>query len=80
MALTPEAWAGRRVLLTGHTGFKGAWAGQWLERLGAEVTGFALPPESSPAPHALIGFPGRSILGDLRDRAAVEAAVAAARP
>ena len=39
-----EFWRGRRVLLTGHTGFKGAWTALWLERAGAEVTGFALDP------------------------------------
>ena len=41
-----EFWRGRRVLLTRHTGFKGAWVALWLERMGVEVTGFALaPPE-----------------------------------
>ncbi|MEB3199276.1 MAG: CDP-glucose 4,6-dehydratase, partial [Synechococcaceae cyanobacterium] len=43
----PDAdfWRGRRVLLTGHTGFKGSWLTLWLLQLGAEVTGLALPPE-----------------------------------
>ena len=39
----------RRVLLTGHTGFKGSWLALWLQALGAEVTGLALPPESLPS-------------------------------
>jgi len=43
------ALAGRRVLLTGHTGFKGGWLALWLSRLGAHVTGYALPPQGPPA-------------------------------
>ena len=43
--LTPSFWAGRRVLLTGHTGFKGSWLSLWLLQLGAELWGYALPPE-----------------------------------
>ncbi|WP_105404087.1 CDP-glucose 4,6-dehydratase [Neorhizobium sp. T7_12] len=46
-------WAGKRVVLTGHTGFKGAWLSIWLGRLGAEVTGIALPPETQPSLFAL---------------------------
>ncbi|MGE4048675.1 MAG: CDP-glucose 4,6-dehydratase [Acetobacteraceae bacterium] len=41
----PGFWTGRRVLLTGHTGFKGAWTALWLHRMGARVSGIALPPE-----------------------------------
>ena len=41
-------WRGKKVLVTGHTGFKGAWLCFWLKRLGAEVTGIALPPETTP--------------------------------
>ena len=48
MSTTADFWRGRRVLVTGHTGFKGAWLGLWLAELGAEVTGFALAPETSP--------------------------------
>ena len=47
--IDPAFWRGRRVLLTGHTGFKGAWLALWLERLGAVVTGFGGPPPSVPA-------------------------------
>jgi CDP-glucose 4,6-dehydratase len=75
--------AGRRVLLTGHTGFKGAWLALWLSRLGATVTGFALPPTTSPNAFEAAGVGGavaRSVEGDVRDRAAVAAAVAEARP
>src|SRR6185436_5252071 len=41
MAVTPAFWSGRRVLLTGHTGFKGSWLSLWLASLGAEVTGLS---------------------------------------
>lgn len=78
----PAFWAGRRVLLTGHTGFKGSWAALWLRRLGAEVTGLALPPESPENHHDLAGaaeaLDGR--VADLRDAAAVDAVVRAAQP
>ena len=77
----PSFWRGRRVLVTGHTGFKGGWAALWLRELGAEVTGFALPPETEPSLFAMLGAAaGASILGDLRDPAAVAEAVARARP
>ena len=43
MAPDPSFWKGRRVFLTGHTGFKGSWLSLWLDALGASVTGYALP-------------------------------------
>lgn len=46
--LNPNFWCGKRVLLTGHTGFKGSWLAFWLTRLGADVTGIALPPKTEP--------------------------------
>jgi CDP-glucose 4,6-dehydratase len=88
--LAPDFWAGRRVLLTGHTGFKGSWLALWLLSLGAEVWGYALAPE-----------PGRSLFnelaldlasgnanwgqlrhrpGDLRDLEALQRVVAEAQP
>ncbi|THD48019.1 MAG: CDP-glucose 4,6-dehydratase [Bradyrhizobium sp.] len=77
-----EFWRGRRVLLTGHTGFKGAWTALWLKRLGARVTGFALAPQSNPALYDLaeVGRDLDSRLGDLRDAQAVRDAVVAADP
>ena len=80
--LDPRFWAGRRVLLTGHTGFKGAWMAAWLERLGAETTGFALPPETVPSLFAMLApWPKlTSKLGDIRDADSVAAAVAASDP
>ena len=77
----PAFWAGRRVLLTGHTGFKGAWLSLWLARLGARVTGFALSPETRPNLFDAIGFPpDHSRIGDIRDLPALAHAVAAAEP
>jgi CDP-glucose 4,6-dehydratase len=75
-------WHGRRVLVTGHTGFKGAWLAAWLDALGARVSGFALPPATEPNLHDLLGLGARldGAFGDVRDRAAVEAAFARARP
>jgi CDP-glucose 4,6-dehydratase len=70
---SPAFWAGKRVLLTGHTGFKGSWAALWLHRMGAEVTGLALAPDQTPALHDLAGVEGcvRAHRVDLRDAAAV---------
>ena len=74
----PAFWAGKRVLLTGHTGFKGSWAGLWLARLGAEVTGLALAPDQTPALATMLGEEhlAASHLVDLRDRRAVTDTVA----
>ena len=55
---TPEFWRGKRVLLTGHTGFKGAWAALWLARLGAKVHGLSLPPQTTPSLYQLAGVDG----------------------
>jgi CDP-glucose 4,6-dehydratase len=75
----PDAafWNGRRVLLTGHTGFKGAWTAIWLDRMGAKVTGLALPPEQPDSLFELAGVAALTIsnLVDLRDRAATAAVV-----
>jgi CDP-glucose 4,6-dehydratase len=60
-------WQGKRVFLTGHTGFKGSWMGAWLTRLGAHVTGFSLPPETTPSHFALLPKEYESLEGDIRD-------------
>ena len=77
----PGFWRGKRVLLTGHTGFKGAWTMVWLESLGAHVTGFALDPPSCPNLFELIGTKTVTDLRcDIRDPRAVLEAVTQARP
>lgn len=77
-ALDPGFWRGKRVLLTGHTGFKGSWAAIWLARMGAEVTGLALAPDQEPSLFELAGVAtvACSLIVDLRDPAAIEAALA----
>lgn len=78
----PSDWRGRRILVTGHTGFKGGWLSLWLHQLGAEVTGLALPPETSPNlfEAARIAELVDHHEVDIRDLAAVERVMAAARP
>jgi CDP-glucose 4,6-dehydratase len=75
--MNTEFWRGRRVLLTGHTGFKGSWLALWLQQLGAQLSGLALTPATQPnlfeAAGVAQGMDSR--LGDVRDLAAVQAAV-----
>ena len=73
-------YRGKRVFLTGHTGFKGSWLAFWLHRMGAEVTGYALAPETDPNHFSLVSPGMNSILGDIRDRAALEKALFEASP
>jgi CDP-glucose 4,6-dehydratase len=75
-------WSGKRVLVTGHTGFKGAWLSLWLSALGAEVAGFATAPPTDPSLHALARLDELvdSRLGDVRDAAAVSEVVTEHRP
>jgi CDP-glucose 4,6-dehydratase len=81
-APTPAAWRGRRVLITGHTGFKGSWLCARLLRLGARVSGVALPPEGARAIWRESGLQREvdSAYADLRDAEAAARAVAAAKP
>jgi CDP-glucose 4,6-dehydratase len=82
MATFSKSYGGKRVLVTGHTGFKGSWLCEWLLGLGADVSGFSLPPATKPALFSQLGLAGRMdhVVGDLRDAASVSKAVAAARP
>ena len=75
-------WPSKRVLLTGHTGFKGSWLALWLQRLGAEVTGYALEPPTEPNLFtvARLGEGMTSVIADIRDPQGLERAFAAARP
>lgn len=75
-------WRGKRVLVTGHSGFKGSWLTLWLARLGANVTGISLPPHTSPNlfNEAAIGALCDSHFCDVRDAEALAARVRAAKP
>lgn len=62
-----QVYRGRKVLITGHTGFKGSWLALWLQYLGAEVTGISLPPETNPSHWELLGLDINSFYIDIRD-------------
>jgi CDP-glucose 4,6-dehydratase len=80
--MNPEFWAGKRVFLTGHTGFKGSWLSLWLQSMGVHVTGFALAPPTSPSLFeiAKVGEGMHSIIGDIRDLETLKLAMLAAQP
>lgn len=67
--MNPEFWQGKRVLLTGHTGFKGSWLSLWLQAMGAQVVGYALAPPTKPSLFevAAVGTGMTSIIGDVCD-------------
>jgi CDP-glucose 4,6-dehydratase len=77
-----DIYRGKRVLVTGHTGFKGSWLSEWLLSLGADVTGFALAPATSPALFEQLGLSARlrHTLGDVRDLAEVRSVVEESKP
>lgn len=81
-ALRSEFWRDRRVLVTGHTGFKGAWLSLWLHAMGAKVTGFALAPPTEPSlfEAARLGELIDSRLGDVRELAPLMATVRDCQP
>jgi CDP-glucose 4,6-dehydratase len=82
LVVNPGFWLGKRVFLTGHTGFKGGWLSLWLQQLGAVVTGYSLQPPTTPNlfEKAHVGAGMTSIIGDIRDGARLQAAVRDASP
>ncbi|NWB29361.1 CDP-glucose 4,6-dehydratase [Pseudomonas gingeri] len=82
VGLSPAFWRGKRVLLTGHTGFKGSWLALWLQSLGAEVSGFALAPATEPNLFELarVGEGINDRRGDLRDLGALLELIAETEP
>ena len=82
MGVERDFWSGRRVLVTGHTGFKGAWLTLWLTQMGAEVAGLADAVPTSPSLYELarVGDAVEEIRADVRDGDAVLRAFASSRP
>ena len=82
LVMNPQFWIGKRVFLTGHTGFKGSWLSLWLQSMGAHVTGFALAPPTTPSLFevASVADGMQSIIGDVRDLAALQKAMSDAKP
>ena len=80
--ITAEFWNGRKVFITGHTGFKGSWLSLWLHSLGAEVTGYALDPPTDPSLFELarVGELVTSVIADVRDLDRLQREMAAAAP
>lgn len=80
--MNAEFWRGKRVLLTGHTGFKGSWLSLWLQQMGADVTGYALQPPTNPSLFEVAGVAKgmTSIIGDIRDLAQLRKVFAEHRP
>lgn len=80
--VSPAFWNGKRIFLTGHTGFKGSWLSLWLQSMGAQVKGFALTPPTTPAlfTEAKVAAGMESQIGDIRDLAAITASMTAFNP
>ena len=81
--IDPDFWENRKVLITGHTGFKGSWLGLWLSKMGAQVTGYSLNPTTTPSMYELLNIANRlhySVIGDVRDPQAFTEALHASGP
>jgi CDP-glucose 4,6-dehydratase len=77
-----QFWQGKKVLVTGHTGFKGGWLSLWLQKMGADVVGFSLPPATVPSLFhtANVGSGMKTVINDIRNMKALESAVREASP
>jgi len=82
LELNRAFWRGRRIFVTGHTGFKGSWLVLWLRHLGADVTGYAIDVPTTPSLYesANVGDEIESVVGDVRDLPALTGAMRRARP
>jgi CDP-glucose 4,6-dehydratase len=82
VVMNPEFWRKRKVLITGHTGFKGSWLSLWLQNLRAEVVGYALPPPTQPSLFDLarIGKGMESLQGDILDLESLGSAIQEHKP
>src|SRR5215470_1544266 len=78
--VNPKFWEGKRIFLTGHTGFKGSWMGAWLIRLGAHVTGYSLAAETTPSHFALLPKEYESLEGDIRSLEMLTSALRRTKP
>jgi CDP-glucose 4,6-dehydratase len=80
--MNPAFWSGKRVFLTGHTGFKGSWLSLWLQSMGAEVTGYALEAHTKPSlfEDGNVGVAMSSIIADVRDMPTLQNAILQAKP
>ena len=80
--MNPAFWNGKRVLLTGHTGFKGSWLALWLQSMGCQVVGYALAPPTTPSLFEVadVGKGMTSVIGDIRDLAKLQAVFAEHSP